>query len=57
MIGDTPYDVEAAGKARVRIIALRTGGWLDSDLHGALAVFEDPADLLAHYESTPLARP
>lgn len=56
MIGDTPYDVEAAGKAGVGMIALRTGGWSDEDLHGALAIFEDPADLLAHYQLTLLGR-
>lgn len=45
MIGDTPYDVEAASRAGVPIIALRCGGWTDPDLHGAAAVFDDPADL------------
>ena len=54
MIGDTPYDVEASGRAGVPIIALRTGGWDDEALRGAVAVFSDPADLLAHYEETPL---
>ena len=29
MIGDTPYDVEAAARARVPAIALRCGGWWD----------------------------
>jgi HAD superfamily hydrolase (TIGR01509 family) len=48
MIGDTPYDIEAAGKAGVRCIALRCGGWDDRDLKGALAIYDDPADLLAH---------
>jgi phosphoglycolate phosphatase-like HAD superfamily hydrolase len=50
MIGDTPYDVAAANHAGVRIIAVRCGGWTDDDLHGAAAVFDDPADILAHYE-------
>jgi beta-phosphoglucomutase-like phosphatase (HAD superfamily) len=27
MIGDTPYDIEAATRAGVRIIAFRSGGW------------------------------
>jgi HAD superfamily hydrolase (TIGR01509 family) len=55
MLGDTPYDVEAAGRAGVGIIALRCGGWSDADLHGALAVYADPADLLSRYDTSPLA--
>ena len=49
MLGDTPYDVEAASRAGVRIIAVRSGGWSDRELRGAVAVYEDPEDLLAHY--------
>ncbi len=50
MLGDTPYDVEAAGKADVATIALRCGGWWnDGALAGAMAIFNDPADLLAHW--------
>jgi HAD superfamily hydrolase (TIGR01509 family) len=55
MIGDTPYDIEAARKAGVGIIAVRSGGWDDRDLAGALATYDDPADLLAHIDSSPLA--
>ena len=55
MLGDTPYDIESAGKAGVRVIALRSGGWDDQALHGALAIYDDPADLLAHFEQSPLA--
>jgi phosphoglycolate phosphatase-like HAD superfamily hydrolase len=55
MLGDTPYDVEAAQRAGVGIIALRCGGWTDADLDGALAIYDDPADLLAHYATSPLA--
>jgi HAD superfamily hydrolase (TIGR01509 family) len=55
MLGDTPYDVEAANRAGVAIIALRCGGWRAQDLAGARAVYEDPADLLTHYDSSPLA--
>src|SRR5262249_20622494 len=56
MIGDTPYDVEAAGGAGVATIALRCGGWRDDDLKGAAAIYDDPADLLRHYDESPLAR-
>lgn len=54
MIGDTPYDVEASTRAGVAIIGVRTGGWDDDDLRGAIAVYDDPGDLLAHYDETPL---
>jgi phosphoglycolate phosphatase-like HAD superfamily hydrolase len=52
MIGDTPYDVKAAARAGVRCIALRCGGWTDAELAGAAAIYDDPADLLARYESS-----
>jgi HAD superfamily hydrolase (TIGR01509 family) len=55
MLGDTPYDVEAAGKAGVGVIAFRSGGWEDAGLTGALAVYDDPGDLLAHIDTSPLA--
>jgi HAD superfamily hydrolase (TIGR01509 family) len=54
MIGDTPYDVEAAQQAGVGAIALRCGGWWpDEALHGALAIYDDPEDLLQHYDLSP----
>jgi HAD superfamily hydrolase (TIGR01509 family) len=54
MLGDTPYDVEAATRAGVAILGVRSGGWETDDLGGAAMVFDHPADLLAHYDSTPL---
>ncbi len=48
MIGDTPYDIEAADKAGVPCVALRCGGWSDRELAGAFAIYDDPADLLKH---------
>jgi HAD superfamily hydrolase (TIGR01509 family) len=56
MIGDTPYDIEAATKARVRTIAFRSGGWSDDDLRGAIAIYDGPADLVAHYDSSPIRK-
>jgi HAD superfamily hydrolase (TIGR01509 family) len=55
MLGDTPYDIEAAQRAGVAVIAFRCGGWGEADLHGALAVYEDPEDLLTHLDTSPLA--
>lgn len=50
LVGDTPYDIEAGSRAGVRTVALRCGGhWSDRDLHGAIAILDDPADLLAHW--------
>ena len=54
MLGDTPYDVQAAGQAGVRVIAVRSGGFSDRDLAGALAIYDDLADLLAHFAESPL---
>ena len=56
MLGDTPYDVEAAQKAGIRSIGVRCGGWTAPDLKGTLAVYNDPADLLAHYAASPLGQ-
>jgi len=50
LIGDTPYDIEAAARAGIGAIALRCGGyWPDSSLSGALEIFDDPGALLAHW--------
>ena len=56
MIGDTPYDIEAAQSAGVSTIVFRSGGWLDTDLAGAIAVYDGPWDLLAQLEESPLGR-
>ena len=56
MIGDTPYDIEAAARAKVRTIAFRSGGWKDEDLKGAAEIYDGPADLVAHYDSSLIAR-
>jgi HAD superfamily hydrolase (TIGR01509 family) len=56
MLGDTPHDIEAASAAGVRTVALRCGGWWsDAALAGAAALYDDPADLAAHLESSAFA--
>lgn len=55
MIGDTAYDIQAATQSGVSTIALRCGGWSDRDLQGAVALYNDPADLLARYQTSLLA--
>ncbi|MEH2212900.1 HAD family hydrolase [Nostoc sp.] len=52
MLGDSPYDIESAGKAGVDVIALRCGGFSDEQLSGAIAIYNDPEDLLQHYDSS-----
>ena len=54
LIGDTPYDIEAGRAAGVGVLALRSGGFSDTDLAGAVAVYDDPADLLAHLDNEPI---
>jgi beta-phosphoglucomutase-like phosphatase (HAD superfamily) len=57
MIGDTPYDVEAAHRARVSAIVLRCGGWWsDADYGIDVEIFEDPAHLLAEFDRSSIAR-
>lgn len=56
MIGDTPYDVQSAKAAGVGTIAVRCGGFDDASLSAALAIYNDPADLLAHYNDSPLSK-
>lgn len=52
MLGDTPYDIESAGRSGVRTVALRCGG--DTRLDGAVGVYNDPLDLLNHLSDLPL---
>lgn len=55
-VGDTRYDAEAAGKINVRTIGLLCGGGNREELHqaGCIAIYKDPADLLANYDASPL---
>jgi HAD superfamily hydrolase (TIGR01509 family) len=55
LIGDTPYDVEAAVRAGIACVAVRSGGWGDAALAGAVAVYEDVAQVLRQLDTAPLA--
>jgi HAD superfamily hydrolase (TIGR01509 family) len=57
VVGDTPYDAEAAGKAGLRTIGFLCGGFPREDLRaaGCVRIYNDPADLLARYDSSPIA--
>ncbi|AKT40302.1 HAD family hydrolase [Chondromyces crocatus] len=52
VVGDTPYDAEAAGKLGLSAIGVRTGGWSEERLleAGCVAVYGDLKDLLAHHD-------
>ncbi|MBV9647911.1 MAG: HAD family hydrolase [Candidatus Eremiobacteraeota bacterium] len=56
LLGDTPYDIEAASKSGVRTVAVRCGGWNDDELAGAIAIYDDPADVLRNYDASPFGR-
>ena len=55
MLGDTPYDVQAAIGAHVKLVGLLCGGWTALELSGAAAIYSDPADLLEWYDASPFA--
>lgn len=58
VVGDTPYDVEAAARAGIPAIGLLSGPFDEARLRdaGAIAIFKDVAALLADLERSPLAR-
>ncbi len=57
VVGDTPYDAEAAGKIGLKTVGVLCGGFPEASLRraGCIAIYRDPADLLAHYDDSPLA--
>ena len=56
VIGDTPYDAQAAAQAGLRTVGLLCGGFPEDSLReaGCIAIYRDPADLLARYLGSPL---
>jgi HAD superfamily hydrolase (TIGR01549 family) len=57
MIGDTPWDVEAARRAGIETICVITGGFSEQELRdaGAVAVFESVAELRKNLDETALS--
>lgn len=57
MVGDTPWDIEAAGQVGIETICLITGGWSRQELldAGATAVFESVEELRQNLDKTPLS--
>ena len=58
VVGDTPYDIEAAAKCGIAAVAVRSGKFKDEQLQtaGAIAIYDDVAALLAGYANSPLGR-
>lgn len=58
VIGDAPYDMDAARKCGMARIGVRSGGFSDAQLTeaGAQTIYDDVADLLARFDASPLAR-
>ena len=56
VVGDTPYDAEAAGKAGLRTVGFLSGGFPEEDLRaaGCVRIYAGAADLLARYDESPL---
>lgn len=52
VIGDTPYDAEAAKKAKLEIVGVLCGGFSEKVLleAGCAEIYRDPADLLENYQ-------
>lgn len=57
LVGDTPWDIEAARTAGVETVCVITGGFSEQELRdaGAAAVFESVEDLRRRLDETPLA--
>lgn len=57
VVGDSPYDMDAARKCGIPAIGLRSGGFPDEALReaGAVALYDNVAALLTGYDRSPLA--
>ncbi len=56
VVGDTPYDIEAAAKCGIAAVGVRSGKFSDETLRGAgaVALYDDVAALLTGFEDSPL---
>ena len=54
MVGDTRYDIEAARRAGVGLIAVQCGGSTLAELTDAIAIYRDPAHLLDELGDAPI---
>ena len=58
VVGDTPWDAEAAGRLGLRTIGFRSGGFPDEALAeaGACELYDGPGDLLARFDGSVFGR-
>jgi membrane protein len=56
VVGDTPYDLQAAARGKMKTIALRSGKFTDESLRraGAAWIYDSVATLLADFDNSPL---
>lgn len=58
VIGDTPYDVQAARKINLRTVGVLCGGFPEMELReaGAVSIYHDCTELLKKYDESLLAK-
>lgn len=58
VVGDSPWDAIAAARLGVRTLGVLCGGFPEADLRkaGCVAIYGDPADLLARLDESPIVR-
>ena len=58
VVGDTPWDAQAATEAEIAVIGVLCGGFTAEQLTaaGCTQIFKDPEDLLARYEESLIAQ-
>jgi HAD superfamily hydrolase (TIGR01509 family) len=58
VVGDSPHDAEAAGRANLRTVGVLCGGFPERVLReaGCIAIYSGPEELLQRYDESPLAR-
>ena len=58
VVGDTVWDVKAAAACGVTCVTVTCGGISEAELEsaGAAAVYRDPGDLVANFDTSPLGR-
>lgn len=58
VVGDSPFDAEAAGRLTIPSIGVMCGGFDEADLRkaGVFEVYASPEDLLLRFDQTPFAR-
>ena len=58
VVGDSPYDAQAAARAGMRTIGVLSGGFSAERLRreGVVAIYKDIADIVQRYDESPFAR-